>query len=98
MPSDSNAASKTTASEIATVALVSPPVRAHTPLAADQTTQTVSNQPGPHPPLKLGIMASGSGSNFEAIAAAISAGELNATIELVIYNNPQAKVAERAAR
>ena len=43
-------------------------------------------------------MASGSGSNFEAIAAAIRSGELNASIELVIYNNPKAKVAERAAR
>ncbi|MEM6597694.1 MAG: phosphoribosylglycinamide formyltransferase [Cyanobacteria bacterium P01_D01_bin.36] len=49
-------------------------------------------------PLKLGVMASGSGSNFEAIAAAIRSGELNASIELVIYNNPKAKVAERAAR
>ena len=49
-------------------------------------------------PLRLGVMASGSGSNFEAIAAAIEAGRLNATIELVIYNNPQARVAERAAK
>lgn len=98
MPSDSNAASKTTASEIETVALVSPPIRVHNAPTTDQTNQPVSNQPGLHPPLKLGIMASGSGSNFEVIAAAISAGELNATIELVIYNNPQAKVAERAAR
>ena len=43
-------------------------------------------------------MASGSGSNFEAIAAAIDAGTLNATIELVIYNNPKAKVVDRADR
>jgi phosphoribosylglycinamide formyltransferase 1 len=46
--------------------------------------------------LKLGVMASGSGSNFEAIAEAIAKGELNATIEVLIYNNPQAKVKERA--
>nr|WP_227500055.1 phosphoribosylglycinamide formyltransferase [Synechococcus sp. PCC 7335] len=43
-------------------------------------------------------MASGSGSNFEAIAAAITAGTLSATIEVVIYNNPTAKVVERAQR
>ncbi|MEO1636681.1 MAG: phosphoribosylglycinamide formyltransferase [Cyanobacteria bacterium J06631_9] len=51
-----------------------------------------------HPPIKLGIMASGSGSNFEAIAQAIARKELNATIEIVIYNNPTAKVAQRASR
>ena len=49
-------------------------------------------------PIRLGIMASGSGSNFEAIAAAIAAGTLSATIEVVIYNNPTAKVVERAQR
>lgn len=43
-------------------------------------------------------MASGSGSNFEAIAAAITAGTLEATIEVVIYNNPKAKVVDRANR
>lgn len=46
--------------------------------------------------LKLGIMASGSGSNFEAVAAAIAAGQLNAQIQVLIYNNPQARAAERA--
>ncbi len=51
-----------------------------------------------HAPLRLGIMASGSGSNFEAIAAAIDRGELNAKIEVVIYNNPGAKVVARAQR
>ncbi|MGB3789016.1 MAG: phosphoribosylglycinamide formyltransferase [Phormidesmis sp.] len=49
-------------------------------------------------PIRLGIMASGSGSNFEAIADAIAAGTLHATIEVVIYNNPTAKVIERAKR
>ncbi len=73
-----------------TAALISPPLTEPTSL---ETAQAVE-----HEPLKLGIMASGSGSNFEAIAAAIESGQLNASIELVIYNNPQAKVAERAAR
>lgn len=49
-------------------------------------------------PIKLGIMASGSGSNFEAIAQAIAEEQLNAQIQVVIYNNPNAKVAERAQR
>ncbi len=49
-------------------------------------------------PLKLGVMASGSGSNFEAIATAINQGTLNARVEIVIYNNPKAKVVERASR
>ncbi|MEM9089770.1 MAG: phosphoribosylglycinamide formyltransferase [Cyanobacteria bacterium P01_F01_bin.53] len=50
------------------------------------------------PPTTLGVMASGSGSNFEAIAQAIADGRLNANIAVVIYNNPDAKVAQRAAR
>lgn len=50
------------------------------------------------PPLRLGVMASGSGSNFEAIANAIAQGTLNARIEIVIYNNPEAKVVARANR
>ncbi len=48
-------------------------------------------------PLKLGVLASGSGSNFEAIALAINQQQLNATIPLLIYNNPQAKVKDKAA-
>ena len=47
-------------------------------------------------PLKLGVMASGSGSNFEAIARAIAEGKLNAQIQVLVYNNPGAKAAARA--
>ncbi|WP_017654138.1 phosphoribosylglycinamide formyltransferase [Fortiea contorta] len=47
-------------------------------------------------PLKLGIMASGNGSNFEAIFQAIADGKLNAQIQVLIYNNPGAKAAIRA--
>jgi phosphoribosylglycinamide formyltransferase 1 len=46
--------------------------------------------------LKLGVLASGSGSNFEAIAQSIQAGKLNAHIQVLIYNNPDAKAAARA--
>ncbi len=47
---------------------------------------------------QLGILASGSGSNFEAIAEAIEAGDLAAQIRVLICNQPQAKVLERADR
>ena len=49
-------------------------------------------------PLQLGVMASGSGTNFEGVAKAISNGELNAQIKVLIYNNPKAKVKERAEK
>jgi phosphoribosylglycinamide formyltransferase 1 len=49
-------------------------------------------------PLKLGVMASGSGTNFEALAEAIARGELNAEILVLIYNNPEAKVKSRAEK
>ncbi len=49
-------------------------------------------------PLKLGILASGSGTNFEAVQRAIASNELNAQIQVVIYNNPGAKVAARAEK
>lgn len=47
-------------------------------------------------PIKLGIMASGSGTNFEAVAQAIADEKLNAEIKVLIYNNPQALVKSRA--
>ncbi|MBW4622518.1 MAG: phosphoribosylglycinamide formyltransferase [Cyanosarcina radialis HA8281-LM2] len=49
-------------------------------------------------PLKLGMMASGSGTNFEVVAEAIATGQLNAQIQCLIYNNPGAKVAARAEK
>jgi phosphoribosylglycinamide formyltransferase-1 len=49
-------------------------------------------------PLKLGIMASGNGSNFEAVAQAIKDGQLNAQIQVLIYNNPGVKAAARAEK
>jgi phosphoribosylglycinamide formyltransferase 1 len=47
-------------------------------------------------PLKLGIMASGNGSNFDVVAQAIQDGRLNAQIQVLIYNKPSAKAAVRA--
>ncbi len=56
---------------------------------------SLADIPQPHC-LHLGVMASGSGSNFEAIAEAIKAGQLNAEVKLLIYNNPNATVQGRA--
>lgn len=49
-------------------------------------------------PPKLGFMASGSGTNFAAIAESIQSNKLNAKIEVLIYNNPKAKVQEQAEK
>ncbi len=49
-------------------------------------------------PLKLGILASGNGSNFEAIMEAINNQQLNAQVQVMIYNNPEAKVKSRAEK
>ena len=48
--------------------------------------------------LRLGVMASGSGSNFEALVEACQAGRLGAKVELLIVNNPNAGALERAER
>jgi phosphoribosylglycinamide formyltransferase 1 len=49
-------------------------------------------------PILLGVLASGSGSNLEAIANAINNGELEASIAVLIYNNPDAFCATRAQK
>ncbi|MCU0776843.1 MAG: phosphoribosylglycinamide formyltransferase [Akkermansiaceae bacterium] len=46
----------------------------------------------------LGILGSGSGSNMQAILDAIDAGTLDARIALVLSDNPQAFILERARR
>jgi phosphoribosylglycinamide formyltransferase 1 len=47
-------------------------------------------------PLILGMMASGSGSNFEAVARSIASGNLNAKIAVLIHNKPGIKAIDRA--
>ncbi len=49
-------------------------------------------------PVGLGIMASGRGSNAEALLAACAEGRLNAKGVLVLSNNPEAGVHDVAAR
>ena len=46
--------------------------------------------------LKLGILGSGKGTNFEAILGAISNGGLNAAIRLVVSDAPDAPILEKA--
>jgi phosphoribosylglycinamide formyltransferase-1 len=49
-------------------------------------------------PLRLGVMASGSGSNFEALVAACQGGQLPATVCQLVVNNPGCGAEQRAAR
>ncbi|MGO9614726.1 MAG: phosphoribosylglycinamide formyltransferase [Dissulfurispiraceae bacterium] len=48
--------------------------------------------------LRLGILASGRGSNFQSIIDAIEAGKLRASIEILIVDNPSAYAIERAKK
>ena len=48
--------------------------------------------------VRLAVFASGSGSNYEAIAQACSDGRLDAEIVLLVCDKPGAKVLERAKR
>ncbi len=48
--------------------------------------------PAPRTPLRLGILGSGKGSNFRAIADAIARGEINAETRIVISDIPDAGI------
>lgn len=48
--------------------------------------------------IKLGVLGSGSGSNMQAIMDAINSGDLNAKIVLVLSDNPDAYILERAEK
>lgn len=48
--------------------------------------------------LKIGVMASGRGSNFQAIINSIEAGRINAQIKVLITDNPDAFSIERAKK
>lgn len=50
------------------------------------------------PPLNLGILASGRGSNFQSIIDEIGKGGLNAEIRLLIVDNPDAFAVQRAGK
>lgn len=48
--------------------------------------------------LKIGVLASGRGSNFQAIIDEIETGRLPASIEILIVDNPEAYAIERAKK
>ena len=50
------------------------------------------------PELEIGVMASGDGSNFEAILASIRESQLEAKIKLLIVNKPECNVIKRAIK
>ncbi|OQR98674.1 phosphoribosylglycinamide synthetase [Achlya hypogyna] len=49
------------------------------------------------PPIKLGVLGSTRGSSLQPILDAIAAGELNASVEIVVSNKAAAGILERAA-
>ncbi len=75
-----------TAAINSTPSLIYPPIHKH----------SLSQELNRGNPVNLGILASGDGSNFEAVVQAIQKEQLNAKIEVLIYNNPDAYVAKRA--
>jgi phosphoribosylglycinamide formyltransferase-1 len=52
----------------------------------------------PKSPVKLGVLASGRGSNLQAIIDAIEAGRLDATLAVVVSNKRDAQALERARK
>ena len=50
------------------------------------------------PPLNLGVIASGRGSNFQSILNEIEKGSLRAQVKILIVDNPEAYAIERAKK
>jgi phosphoribosylglycinamide formyltransferase 1 len=71
------------------------PSIAHSPAIISPNVPLIST---PKAPLRLGVLASGSGSNLEAIAQSIAHQHLPAQIQVLVYNNPNAGAAARADR
>lgn len=59
---------------------------------------TMENQTAPRPPVKLGVLISGTGTNLQSIIDAVERGELSADIRVVISNRRAAPGLERARR
>ncbi|HGY5556256.1 MAG TPA: phosphoribosylglycinamide formyltransferase [Prochlorococcus sp.] len=57
-----------------------------------------SSLPRFSPPLRIGVMASGNGSNFEALVKAAQKSELDAHISTLVVNNPNCEARHRAKR
>ena len=76
-------AAHTGARLLSSVALIAPSV----PIPAEYQTS-----------LRLGVLASGSGSNFEAVVAACRRGDLRAEVVSLVVNNPDCGATVRAGR
>jgi len=48
--------------------------------------------------IKIAVLASGRGSNFQAIINSVKAGQINAELKLLITDNPNAQAVERAKK
>ena len=57
-----------------------------------------ASRPKFNPRLNIGVMASGNGSNFEALVKAIQNSELDAYISILVVNNPNCEARRRAQR
>ena len=70
------------------------------PSDASESLQWPLPQPWPlhRTPLRLGVMASGAGSNFEALVAASRTGPLRASVELLVVNQEHCGARARAQR
>ena len=76
------------------------PMESANPSDVAESLQWPLPQPWPshRVPLRLGVMASGEGSNFEALVAASRGGPLRASVELLVVNNGSCGARARAER
>ena len=56
------------------------------------------SRPWPNQPLRLGVMASGQGSNFEALVESCRQGMPRAEVSLLVVNNPACGAVQRSER
>ncbi len=59
---------------------------------------SIKRWPSFSPPLNIGVLASGNGSNFEALVRSTYKGSLNATVSHLIVNNPNCEAINRALK
>ena len=67
-------------------------------MSSPEILSEAKNPSNSHSVTILGVLASGSGSNLEAIATAIENGKLQVKIAVVIYNEPEAFAKQRAEK
>lgn len=68
------------------------------PLQPELPPELPADWASAQPILRLGVMASGAGSNFEALVQACAEGRLQAEVALLVVNNPGCGAQQRAGR